>query len=160
MTALQLVERPQPGGSFELDLVDRPPRPRTSQSSPEDLHAVSPGSDQLLHIATLALTANMRVAEVKLTHRSGRPANDGIHELEEEILQALQSGDLKEAQSLLRRVPNIYIDQITLESVKTRNRVACTRYGIVNLLGPAGTERSRLVPQLLSVFRRVLGFGN
>lgn len=112
-----------------------------------------------MHLATLALAANMRVAEVKLTHRSGRPANDALHELEEEILQALQLGDLGQAQSLLRQAPTLYIDQITLESLKTRHRVACTRYGVVNLLGPAGTERSRLVPQLLGVFRRVLGFG-
>lgn len=153
---LQLVERPA-HGEYVLDFVqaDTPDQLRAFTQARGGPQPLSAGSDDLLYLAVVAPSVELRTMRVELADRSGREAAEEAAALEDVLLDLVRRFELDAASAVLRTTPTLYVERVVLEDPSTRAVVACNRDGIITIQGPAAERRAHFTIALLAAFRRV-----
>lgn len=104
--------------------------------------AVYLGTDGLVEVGLAAVDHGVRVVRVALRSFSGAPSSDEMHQIELALSEALRNGDRPAVDDLLAwQAADTTIFSLQLAYVPTGSRATVTRYGAIELHGPANSDQ-------------------
>lgn len=143
---MQLRRAPNESGPIEL-------APNPSRAAAESFDSpIYPGTDGLVRIGLRAASTGFRVVRVLLSSPTG--STDLVDaEVADEIADALRHGRPDRVQRAFTLYTSTRVITIlTLEHVRTGQRVTVSRYGLIDILGPVppNSDTLRSLLKLLS----------
>ncbi len=115
-----------------------------------------PATDGLIEVGLRVGSFGIRVVRVALREESGAPSSDRTHELEAALAEALRRGDRGAVEAMLSdEIAELILQGLQLAVIQTGLRASLSRYGTVELHGPASEEQAGFETRLLEIAERI-----